>query len=149
MRLLALTTCVLLIACDASAPAQEVAVEIRADQAIYDASSDLRIEISAVNVADRPVYYFCNGFQHVLERRDESGWTEIGFWYGRFQYYCDPVQLEPGSQVADIPPITEPRVGDTALLPGTYRVRSDFYEDATLTVPVATSEVVSVPFEIR
>ena len=149
MRLLALTACTALIACDASAPAQEVVVEIRADRAVYDASADLRIQVAAVNLADRPVYYVCNGFQHVLERREEDDWTEIGAWYTRYAFYCDPVRLEPGSQVADIPPLTEPRVGDVVLTPGTYRIRSEFYEDAQLTALVATAEVVSVPFEIR
>ncbi|WP_420457167.1 hypothetical protein [Rubrivirga sp.] len=140
----------LLLACDAGGPAPGVTIEIRADRAVYAATSgDVHIDVGAVNVSDRTVYYECNGFQHTLERREDETWVEIGSWYLRLAVACYPRRLEPGEAVLDLPPITRLRVGDFALSAGTYRVRSEFFEDERQTVPVPSSEVVSVPFEIR
>lgn len=150
MRPLVLAAAVLLLAFDAGAPAPDVTIEIRADRAVYAATSgDIHIDVAAVNVSDRVVYYECNGFQHTLERLEGETWVEIGFWYGRYLWCYGPRPLGPGEAVLDLPPITTLRVGDVALSAGTYRVRSEFFEDERQTVPVPSSEVVSVPFEIR
>ena len=149
MRLLALIAVVSLVACDTGMAEQDAFVEIKTDRPVYTVSADLRIEVVAANVSERPLYYACNGMQHKLERLVGRQWVEVGPWYGRYFFYCDPSRLEPGEASSDIPPITRPEDNGITLSPGTYRIQSVFFKDVGLTDAVAADAVTSVPFEIR